>query len=137
MTLGLFNLRGSDIEYNPVFFSYSIVTMDDARYLMLYYSHNNSVIISDYVNLLLVINVLFLLSIRLYLLNESALTSDAISQLRIGEVGGVVLRPYKEISSDILQLLSSTEGRVWVSQEDLLTIIRYYRFHHFILIFLD
>ena len=34
MTLGLFNLRGSDIEYNPVFFSYSIVTMDDARYLM-------------------------------------------------------------------------------------------------------
>lgn len=98
------------------------------------YSHN-SVIISDYVNLLLVINVLFLLSIRLYLLNESALTSDAISQLHIGEVGGVVLRPYKEISSDILQLLSSTEGRIWVSQEELLTIISYYRFHHFILIF--
>ena len=100
------------------------------------YSHN-PVIISDYVNLLLVINVLFLFSIRLYLLNESALTSDAISQLRIGEVGGVVLRPYKEISSDILQLLSSTEGRIWVSQEELLTIISYYRFHHFILIFLD
>lgn len=27
----LFNLRGSDIAYNPVFFSYAIVTMDDVR----------------------------------------------------------------------------------------------------------
>ncbi|XP_019849652.1 PREDICTED: xaa-Pro aminopeptidase 1-like isoform X1 [Amphimedon queenslandica] len=78
----LYNLRGSDIEYNPVFFSYSMVTMDDAR---------------------------------LYLLNESALTSDATSQLCIGEVGGVILRPYKEISSDIIQLLSSTEGKIWIN----------------------
>ena len=31
--LGLFNLRGSDIDYNPVFFSYAIVTMDDVRYV--------------------------------------------------------------------------------------------------------
>lgn len=29
MILGLFNLRGSDIEYNPVFFSYAIVTLND------------------------------------------------------------------------------------------------------------
>lgn len=27
---GLFNLRGSDIEYNPVFISYSIITKDSA-----------------------------------------------------------------------------------------------------------
>jgi len=27
----LFNLRGSDIAYNPVFFSYAIVTMDDVK----------------------------------------------------------------------------------------------------------
>ena len=27
--LGLFNLRGSDIEYSPVFFSYSVITMND------------------------------------------------------------------------------------------------------------
>ena len=29
--LGLFNLRGSDIEFNPVFFAYSIVTLDSVR----------------------------------------------------------------------------------------------------------
>lgn len=28
---GLFNLRGSDISYNPVFFSYAIVTLTDVR----------------------------------------------------------------------------------------------------------
>lgn len=28
---GLYNLRGSDIPYNPVFFSYAIVTLSDAR----------------------------------------------------------------------------------------------------------
>lgn len=25
----LFNLRGSDIDYNPVFFAYSVVTVDN------------------------------------------------------------------------------------------------------------
>ena len=25
----LFNLRGSDIDYNPVFFAYSVITLDD------------------------------------------------------------------------------------------------------------
>lgn len=25
----LFNLRGSDIEYNPVFFAYAVVTLDN------------------------------------------------------------------------------------------------------------
>ena len=29
--VGLFNLRGSDISYNPVFFSYAIVTLGEAR----------------------------------------------------------------------------------------------------------
>ena len=29
--VGLFNLRGSDIDFNPVFFSYAIVTTDDVR----------------------------------------------------------------------------------------------------------
>jgi len=29
---GLFNLRGSDIEYNPLFFAYAIVTLSDVRY---------------------------------------------------------------------------------------------------------
>ena len=29
--VGLYNLRGSDVEYNPVFFSYAIVTLTDAR----------------------------------------------------------------------------------------------------------
>ena len=28
---GLYNLRGSDISYNPVFFSYAIVTLTDTR----------------------------------------------------------------------------------------------------------
>ena len=31
---GLFNLRGSDIEYNPVFFAYSIVGMKTIRYIV-------------------------------------------------------------------------------------------------------
>lgn len=26
---GLFNLRGSDIEYNPVFYSYALITLDE------------------------------------------------------------------------------------------------------------
>ena len=29
--VGLFNLRGSDISYNPVFFSYAVVTLSEAR----------------------------------------------------------------------------------------------------------
>lgn len=28
-SVGLFNLRGSDIEYNPVFYSYALVTLDE------------------------------------------------------------------------------------------------------------
>ena len=28
---GLFNLRGSDIPFNPVFMSYAIVTLDNVR----------------------------------------------------------------------------------------------------------
>lgn len=28
---GLFNLRGADIEYNPVFFAYSIVGLNTIR----------------------------------------------------------------------------------------------------------
>ena len=31
LLLGLFNLRGSDVSYNPVFFSYAIVTQSEAR----------------------------------------------------------------------------------------------------------
>ena len=31
VAVGLFNLRGSDIPYNPVFFSYGIVTLSEAR----------------------------------------------------------------------------------------------------------
>lgn len=30
--VGLFNLRGSDISYNPVFMSYATVTLDGARW---------------------------------------------------------------------------------------------------------
>ena len=29
---GLYNLRGSDVPYNPVFFAYAIITKDDARF---------------------------------------------------------------------------------------------------------
>lgn len=29
--VGLFNMRGSDVDYNPVFFSYAIITPDDIR----------------------------------------------------------------------------------------------------------
>lgn len=28
---GLFNLRGSDVEYNPVFFAYAIIGIDTIR----------------------------------------------------------------------------------------------------------
>ena len=31
-TTGLFNMRGADIDYNPVFFSYAIISMEDVRY---------------------------------------------------------------------------------------------------------
>lgn len=31
--VGLFNLRGSDIVYNPVFFAYAIVTREDVWYI--------------------------------------------------------------------------------------------------------
>ena len=30
-TAGLFNLRGADIVYNPVFFSYAVVTHNDVQ----------------------------------------------------------------------------------------------------------
>lgn len=29
--VGLFNMRGSDIDYNPLFFSYAIITLEDVR----------------------------------------------------------------------------------------------------------
>jgi len=31
LAAGLFNMRGSDIDYNPLFFSYAIVTLNDVR----------------------------------------------------------------------------------------------------------
>lgn len=30
-SLGLFNLRGSDVTFNPVFFAYTIITQDEVR----------------------------------------------------------------------------------------------------------
>lgn len=30
-SLGLFNLRGSDVTFNPVFFAYAIITQDEVR----------------------------------------------------------------------------------------------------------
>lgn len=30
-SLGLFNLRGSDVIFNPVFFAYAIITQDEVR----------------------------------------------------------------------------------------------------------
>jgi Xaa-Pro aminopeptidase len=35
--LGLFNLRGSDVKYNPVFFAYALVTKND---IILYIDEN-------------------------------------------------------------------------------------------------
>lgn len=29
--LGLFNMRGSDVNFNPVFFAYAIITLEDVR----------------------------------------------------------------------------------------------------------
>lgn len=29
LILGLFNMRGEDIPYNPFFYSYTLLTMDD------------------------------------------------------------------------------------------------------------
>ena len=29
LLLGLFNLRGSDVVYNPVFFAYALITQDE------------------------------------------------------------------------------------------------------------
>jgi len=29
LLLGLFNLRGSDVVYNPVFFAYALITLDE------------------------------------------------------------------------------------------------------------
>jgi len=29
LTVGLFNLRGSDVVYNPVFFAYAMITQDE------------------------------------------------------------------------------------------------------------
>ena len=40
---GLLNLRGSDIELNPVFYSYVIVSNDEVRYDALYTNHEISI----------------------------------------------------------------------------------------------
>ena len=32
-SLGLFNLRGSDVTFNPVFFAYAIITQDEVRWV--------------------------------------------------------------------------------------------------------
>lgn len=43
----LFNMRGADIDYNPVFFSYAIISMEDVR-LYLSEERINKLSISDY-----------------------------------------------------------------------------------------
>ena len=34
---GLFNMRGGDVDYNPVFFSYALITTEDVRYVQYIY----------------------------------------------------------------------------------------------------
>ena len=36
---GLFNLRGSDIDYNPVFFAYAIISVNDVQWVILQRYH--------------------------------------------------------------------------------------------------
>ena len=56
-----------------------------------------------------------LLSYRLYTDNDR-LTTEAKSQLSTsnGEVDPVQIFPYKEIASHIVELVSSTEEKIWV-----------------------
>ncbi|VDM30665.1 unnamed protein product [Hydatigera taeniaeformis] len=44
----LFNLRGSDINYNPFFFSYAVVTMDDVHLFVEHKRGSNSIDLNEY-----------------------------------------------------------------------------------------
>lgn len=66
--IGLLNLRGSDIEYNPVFFAYVIITNDELHIYLLneqrftdkiynhFYTEDVDVILKEYNNTLAGIN---------------------------------------------------------------------------------
>ena len=46
---GLLNLRGSDIELNPVFYSYVIVSNDEVRYDVLFTNYGLTEFINIYI----------------------------------------------------------------------------------------
>lgn len=92
-------MRGSDIDYNPVFFSYAIITLDDVRYITLtiVWAYRPQSTIFD----------LF----RLYLF-EDRITSTTISE----HLPGVTLLPYSQMTSDLQELIKN-KGKIWISKQ--------------------
>ncbi|XP_028403265.1 xaa-Pro aminopeptidase 1-like isoform X1 [Dendronephthya gigantea] len=85
----LFNLRGSDIVYNPVFMAYAIVT-DKSVCLFI-----------DELKL----------SKNIY---EHLSVADEVDECHSNE-NKVTLRPYEDISNAVDELVSSCPGKIWIS----------------------
>ncbi|XP_067656782.1 xaa-Pro aminopeptidase 1-like [Haliotis asinina] len=85
----LFNLRGSDIQYNPVFFSYSVITFDGV-YLFIDESKVDK-------------------AVTQHLELKGAVNSDGSLSVEI--------HPYEDIKSFVACLAETCDGKIWISEK--------------------
>lgn len=82
----LFNLRGSDIQFNPVFFSYAVVTMDNAH--------------------------LFIDDAKL---DKAVRQHLQVNGVKESESTQVTLEPYDTIGQFVSALPDKVQGKIWIS----------------------
>ncbi|XP_048237381.1 xaa-Pro aminopeptidase 1-like [Haliotis rufescens] len=85
----LFNLRGSDIQYNPVFFSYSVITFDGV-YLFIDESKVDK-------------------AVTQHLELKGAVNSDGSLSVEI--------HPYEDMKSFVACLAETCDGKIWISEK--------------------
>ncbi|XP_054167051.1 xaa-Pro aminopeptidase 1-like [Oppia nitens] len=93
----LFNLRGSDIDFNPVFFAYSVITIDN---IYLFIDENK---LSPEASKHLHIDV------------------SAINHQTHGS--NIELRPYKMIKEFLKWMISQIQGKIWISQKSSCSLV--------------
>lgn len=114
-TAWLFNLRGSDIEFNPVFFAYTILTQDS---ICLFIEEEK---LSSSARKQLGLDGSLNSSNPKQLIGKQAASQDdsmTDSPLELGsDEFRVQIRPYAAIFESLKEFLSTQTGKVWISSE--------------------
>ena len=114
---GLFNLRGSDIDYNPVFFAYAIVTLSDVRYTHTPVTHTSPPQPHTHLTTSTPHTWHNEPSPLHRLFTDEERINEGVRQ-HLGGEEGVRVFPYNTVAGQITDLLRETAGKVWVRERE-------------------